>query len=798
MTRLFLRSVVRSLLKQRMYTAINMVGLTVGIVSFSLIMLYVHDEQTFDEFHGKKDRIYRLTSSNKERKGGITPYVWGHFLQNDFPEIENYTTFQILSLTTKIGDDVYTESKVVTADSTFFNIFDFPVVSGNKAQFLTEPNKIILTPQTAERYFPGQSAIGQRMEMNHYGTYVSYEVAGIVACPRKSHVQFDFLIPIHQVKRLSNNAWAYEHWRAHFVNTYLLLSRDVRPELLEGKFEGFLLSHTDKEISQTYNLGLQPLLDIYLKTDFRFDFLPRGDNQNVRILSLVAFGILLMSLINVINITAAQSWRRAKEVGLKKVMGASKASLLRQFIGESVVVALGATALSIVVILLLLPFFNDFTDKRFTVLELITIERGLLMLGLAIVIGIISGLYPALVLSSFKTASVLSSRSAATSKGLLARKVLVITQFTLTAVLLISTGVIYHQVTYMSNKDLGFDLEQVLVIEDGGEVSSDGQRTQLFREQVTSLEQVHSLTASNTFPGRQTWSMRYIPEGFTIEESHSLSTIFADHDFLKTYGVSVVEGRDFDRDIYTDSVAVLINEAAVRFLSTIDPEWATNPLEKELTLVYLGSSCKVVGVFEDFHFESLKTEINPLIIYILPNDFQSLQMRVSLEGIDKTLAIVEETWRTLYPEVPFSYTFVDREFAAYLKSYEQLGRLLQVFSVLSLFVTIIGLFGLASFLAHEKLKEMSIRKVIGATESQLTIFLSWLFLRLILVANLVAIPLGYVLMHQWMDGFAYRATMPHEVFILALVLTVFITLITILSHAVRIAVTNPVDILSSE
>ncbi len=798
MFKLFLKSVFRSLVRQKMYTTINIIGLMIGILSFSLIMLYVSDENSFDQFHENKGRIYRLTSSNKEKRGGITPYVWGQYLKNDLPEVENYTTFQILSTTTRIGNDVFTEDKVITADSTFFEIFDFPVLEGNKKKFLTEPNKILLTSETAGRYFSAGDAIGKTLEMNHYGTFVNYEVAGIVDCPNNSHIQFDFIIPIHNVKRLSNNSWAYEHWRAHFVNTYLLLSENPNIEGLGRKFEDWLFNHAGEEVSKTYTLGLQPLLDIYQKTDFSFDFQPRGDEQNIQILRIVALGILLMALINFINITSAQSLRRAKEVSLKKVLGVKKTSLIQQFVGESIVVSILAILLSAVIILLILPYFNDFTNKNFTIQELFSLGNILFLIVLSLFVGIASGLYPAILLASYKAVSILSSRSAARSKGAMARKVLVITQFTLTVVLLTSTGVIYNQVEYMGKKNLGFDKEQILVIEDGGEVSSDVQKAQLFREQVTGIGQIHAVTCSNTFPGRQTWSMRYIPEGFTAEESHSFSTIFADHDFLKTYGVEVIKGRDFNRNIYSDSTAILINEAAVGFLANIDPKWAVNPLEKELTLSYLNSKSKVIGVFENFHFESLKTEINPLIIYILPNDFHSLQLRVSLDGINETITYLENTWQKLYPDVPFSYTFVDKEFATYLKADQQLGKLLQIFTILSLIVAILGLFGLASFLAFEKAKEMSIRKVMGASEKQLTIQLSWLFLRLILIANLMAIPLGYFLMSKWMEGFAYRAGMPHGVFALAFGVTVIVTLGTITYHAVRTAMTNPVEILAQE
>ena len=621
MRKLLFTSIYRSLIRQKLFTLINIAGLTIGIFSFAMIMLYLSHENSFDNFHQKGDRIYRLISSTKERKGAVTPYPWGVNLVHDLPEVENYSTFQILSMTTKLGDEVFAEDKIMAADSTFLQLFDFPTIVGNTNEFLNSPNKLIVTPQTALRYFKKENPIGEKMELNLYGTFVTYEVEGVVACPQNSHIQFDFLIPIHLVKKYSNNAWGYEHWRLHFVYTYLLLAENVSPEAVNPKFKNFLLTHAGEEVSETYFPALQALSDIYQKSNLTFDFQPRGNEENANILKLVALGILLIAMINFINISTAQSLRRAREVGLKKILGARRKELIVQFVCESTLLALVALSITMILVILILPYFNDFTGKDLMLQEVFRLRNVSFMTGMTLLAGIISGFYPALLLSSYKPIRVLGSRSAGKLKGIFARKVLVVLQFGLAVILLVATGVIYKQVRYMQGKDLGFEKEQVLVINDGGEISAKAQKTQLLRDQLTSQSTIHTVSSSSTYPGKQTWAMRYQPEGQNSEENYSFSTFFADHDFLKTYGVELVQGRDFNRDIHTDSTAFLINEAAVNFLAGFDPSWADHPLDKKLTLLGFNVEGNVIGVFRDFHYESLKSAINPLVVHIFPNNF---------------------------------------------------------------------------------------------------------------------------------------------------------------------------------
>ncbi len=800
--KLIFRQAFRHIKKQKLYAAINIIGLTIGLLSFVLIMLYVNHERGFDKFHRKSERIYRLTSATSERAMAIVPYTWGESLAEEWPEIESLASIQniTIALTIEKDDQVYAQHGIVAADSTFFSIFDFPALKGNHDQFLKTPNKIVITPKMAVKYFKDQDPIGQTLRISLWGTYVTYEVEGIVRCPENSHLQFEFLIPLHLVKRHFFAPKAFQSWTTHFAYTYLLLADpgiyQNQHQKIREDLKGFLERHLEKEVSAKYTPDIEPLEDIYLKSNLNFDFPPRGNINHLQILTAVAFGILLMATINFINITSAQSLGRMKEFGLKKILGSRKSTLIVQFIGQSLLLSFLSLILVCALLFFLIPYFNDFTGKNFTMSAVFTYSNLLTMLAVTLTVGVVSGIYPALSLSSFNPARVLSSRSAGRSSSRKAQKVLVVAQFTLTILLLIATGVVYEQVVYMQQKDLGFDKDQVIIMDDARVIASSPGKTQLFREELTKFAQIHSVSASSSYPGQQSWSERYLPEGFAEDESVSISTIYADHDFLKTYGLEILEGRDFDRERYSDSSAFLINKAAVRLFASKDPSWASDPLSKNISFTRGGGEGKVIGVFKDFHLESMEHEIAPLVIYIEPQNFFALQINVETRDIPATLDIIESTWKKLFPDLPYTYSFVDQEFAALYQSDQKLGQMLQIFAILSIMVAILGLFGLASFLAVEKAREMSIRKVVGATEKQLLLMLSWLFLRLILMANILALPLSFPLMNKWLEGFAYRIDMPLYIFLTVTGFTLMITILTIGYHALKTATTNPVKILA--
>lgn len=792
---------IRNFIRQKRYSSINIIGLAIGLLSFILIMLYVQNEQSFDDFNAKRDQIYRLYNVKKSGRLAITPYLWGHTFKEIMPEVEHAVAIQLItSLTIKLEGNVFAEEGIVVSDSTFFNLFDYPVIQGDRAEFLRHPNQVVITPETAIKYFKGEDPMGKTLEISLWGTFVKYEIAGVVECPHNSHIPFNFLVPNHLVKRYFFEPPAYENWRISFVYTYLLMNDNIDQDDVQQKFAAIVDQHLEEEVHGNFFPKIEPLQDIYLKSDLKYDFQPRGNANNNWILTIVALGILIMAIINFINITSAQSLTRLKEVGLRKIFGSRRSTLVAQFICEATLTALISMVFSIFLLSVILPSFNTFTGKEFLLSDIFTWKNCLYFLSLVVGVGLVSGIYPAFLLSSFKPIDTLRSRLAAKAFGNLPRKVLVILQFGLAVVLLVCTGVIYQQVTYMQQKNLGFNKEQTISIFDAGQISKDGDKMSLLRAELLKSQRVNAVAASSTNPGQPSFSMKYLPDGFEDEEALSLSTVYADHDFLKTYDVEIVEGRDFDRTFSTDSNAILINQAATRFFASRDSSWLHQPLGKKIRqgLTDDSGGAEVIGVFKDYHHESFKKAIEPLLITIGPELFLSIQIKLSTTDLSQTLPFIENTWKQLFPEVPFNFKFIDQEFAQLYQSDQKLGAILQLFSILAIVVAMLGLFGLASFLAFEKAKEMSIRRVMGASEWQIIYLLSWLFLKLVLVANLIALPLSYLLMNRWLEAFAYQTDMPFYIFFMALGATVLVTILTIGFHAHKTATVNPVDMLSQE
>ncbi len=802
MLRLLTRLGIRNVLRHKLFAGINIVGMALGLLSFILIGLYVQHEYSFDTFHPQSNAIYRLYSASKNRALATSPYVWGQSLVEELSYIENKVSIQkISSMTIKKDGEVFAETGVVATDSTFFQIFDFPAVQGNKNVFLLEPNKAVLTPAAAIKYFKNPNPIGEQFEVNLWGTFVPFEVQGIVECPLNSHLHFNILLPNRLVKKHFFNPIAFEHWRLHLVYTYLLFNELPDADRLKTDFQAFLHRHGGEELSGRYTPKIEPLQDIYLQSSVtRSDFPPRGSLANNRILLLVAFGILLMAIINFINISMAQSLTRAKEVILRKVLGSGRLTLILQFILESAIIAGVAMVLCLLVLPVVLPYFNEFTGKDFHWQTLFTWSNLGLLLVLSLFIGIISGLYPALMLSSFKANAVLGSRSGGKAKSATARKILVVGQFVMTGILLMVTGVIYQQIQFMEQKDLGFDKESIITISDNGTVSGHSDKKELLKHQLLANRSIKDVSASSTFPGQATWALRYIPDGYPPEESLSISTIFCDFDFLSTYEVEVLHGRNFNPAMPTDSNTVIINEAAAKFFSSQDASWTTEPIGKKIDWIFgkTKGTAEVIGVFKDFQFASFKNEIRPLVLKIEDNRFFNLQLRLNTANIAESISYVEQTWKTLFPEVPFNYTFLDQDFAKLYQADQKFGAVLRLIAMLSIVIAMLGLFGLASFLAIEKSKEMCIRKVVGASERNIVIYLSWLFLKLILVANLIALPIGYFFTNRWLESFAFRIDMPISVFIGVFCLTALVALFTISWHIFRVATTNPAKILAQE
>ncbi len=792
-----LRHSLRTLRRQRFYFLLNVAGLVIGMLTFLYIMLYVNHERGFDKFHSKSNRIYRLHSSIQDRVTAIVPYVWANSLDGQISAIEKYVTFQRITvgLAVKRGDEVFAQYDIVAADSTFFDIFDFPVLQGDKNRFLHNPGKIVITPKAVEKYFGSTNPIGKNLQINLWGTFVNFEVEGIVECPNNSHLQFDFLLPNQLVKQYFFAPDSYTNWSTHFAYTYLLMAPEFDKEQLKIDFTDYLRNNGGEKVAQKNKPDIFALEDIYLHSDLRYDFQPRGSSEYVSILTLIAYGIVILAIINFANITSALAIGRWKEIGVKKMHGSSRSRIISQLLMESVATACIALLLTFLLAGLLLPVFNQFAGKAFVAGDFLNGRVITQMLMLTIIMATAAGLFPALKVSRLKPRAVLAVRGSGKAVSTFQRKVLVVVQFFMATVLLVATGVMRQQVVFMKNIELGLESSQVVVVENARVVASNPLQTDLFRKELIKMGIASHITASSTYPGLQPWGGRYYPEGITDEKGISMPTIYSDHDLLRTYKIEMVAGRDLSREFSSDSTAFLINEQAAKLLASMQTEWA-EPIGRNLSAY--GVTGPVIGVFKDFYFYSAKNSLSPLVVNIDPESFFYLQVRLTDAANPTTLARIESLWKELFPEVPFDYSFVDDEFDNHLVADQGLSRLLLLFSALAVFVAALGLVGLASFLAHEKSKELSLRKVVGATEQQLLLMLLWLFLKLVLLASAIALPLAYYLMDEWLNTFANRMAMPVGAYLLTLGLTLLVTFATVSYQSLLSARANPAMVLSKE
>lgn len=793
------RLAIRTLVRFRLFTILNITGLSLGYLVFFIIMFYVSHQISFDRFHEKSAQIYRLTSATKERVAAIVPYTWGHQMRNEIAAIENVASFQniTIALTVKQGNDVFAQHGFLGVDSTFLDIFDFKLLSGSKKEFLSKPDKMLITADVAKKYFGAENPIGKSLQVNLWGTFVTYEVSGVVECPDNSHIQFKFLIPIQWVKKYFFSQTAFTSWSTHFCHTYFVMASGFDQVRLKLEMKDFLERHGGKSLRDKFTPNIQPLSDIYLKSDIQFDFQPRGDYQHVLILLAVAFGVVVMALINFVNISTARSIRAVKETGIRKIMGEGKRQIFGQFLIESLLVSLISGFLAIGCSILILPYFNILAETNFDWGDIITPTNMVWILCLTILVATLGTIYPASLMSSFKPATVLNTRTGNQLKSGIMRKILVIIQFTLAVILLISTGVIFQQVNYMNNKHLGFTIDHVIVLNGARVVAADKKKMQLLKDELSKFDGIESITACSSYPGdaESHWSSRYLPEGWPEDESVSLWSIYTDHDFANTFDLELTEGRNFDRNMRSDSTAILVNEAAIRHFSSMDPTWRDQGIGKYLTYGE-GIQGKVIGILKDFHFETLRENINPLVVQLgLENAF-SIQIKLRSKNLSQQISFIENQWKELFPDIPFDYSFLDQRLARHFKSDKKLGELLQIVTILSICIAGLGLFGLATFTVYQRSREMSIRKVIGATEGQLVSLLAWDFIKLILISNCLAIPIGYMYMSEWLDGFAYRTSFPPVVLILAMFFSLLIAAIAVGRQAYATAVQNPVNVLS--
>jgi len=784
MIRNYLKIAWRSLLKNRLFSAINIVGLALGMSCSLLIWLWVKDELSYDRFLPELDRLYAVRinygEDGKIETGTLTNGLLAGVLKKDVPEVQHAVKVQFpQELLIKVGDKAVKESGFY-ATTDFFKLFNFPTVRGNADAALADRNKIILTQRTAEKFFGTADVLGKRLRFNNE-TY--YTVGAVLEnLPTTSSLQFDWIINYE----VQEQDWK-KTWGNSFCTTYVKLTPQADQAKAEANMRSIYKRYTDWKA--VIHPVLQPMQDVHLYTQYENGQATGGRIEYVRIFSLVAIFILLIACVNFMNLATARSAMRAKEVGVRKVVGAHRSSLVGQFLSEAILTSLLAVGIALLLTNLVLPVFNTVFEKQL-VLDLTQPVLWLSIAALVLVTGFVAGSYPALFLSSLQPIRILKGTLRFGSGATSFRRALVVFQFVLSTFLIIGMLVVGRQMRYIQTKNLGLDRENILYTAIEGELN-EAKRLETFRQELMRLPSVASATTSMSLPqnihsssGDLTWPGK--PD--RLDASASAMTI--GYDFIKTMGIPLVDGRDFDRNRPADSTSYLINEAAARLMGMNDP------VGREVT--FWNGKGPIIGVMKDFHLQSLHEAIKPLILVLNPANTSFLMIRTKGSQTQQAIADIEGLTKQFNPNYPFEYHFADEEYEKMYRSEQQVNTLVNYFGLLAIVISCLGLFGLAAFTAEQRTKEIGVRKVLGASVASLVALLSADFLKLVLVALLLATPLAYWALGKWLGSFEYRPELSWWIFALAAALAIFVALLTISFQSIKAALMNPVKSLRTE
>lgn len=813
MLRNYLVITLRNLRKYKIYTGINVLGLAIGMACCILILLYIRDELSYDTYHVNADRIYRVTREWHNASGETSLHL-GHvappispLLKQDFPEIEQ--AVRLLNVSNSVvsfGETRFVEQQFFFADAELFEIFTLPLVQGDPQTALADPRNVVITTEMAQKYFGDADPMGKVLQ---FRGQAELKVAGVMPpMPRNSHFHLDFVGSLEAVFQIYG-VQEQQSWGSNNYATYLLLQKDASAASLAAKFPDFIDRHLTPVIVQytghqpqqqpslTNFLHLQKLTDIHLRSHLDSEIEPNGNIDYVYIFFAVACFILLIACINFMNLATARSTNRAREVGMRKVVGASRQQLIRQFIGETVVLAGIALLLALGIVYATLPAFGNFIDKPLELNLLAQPGDLLALIAIALFVGISAGSYPAFFLSKFRPIVVLKGGKVGKSPRSLFRTGLVVFQFAISIILIIAMGVVRDQLEYCRSKELGLQKENILVLPASGQLI---ERYPDVKNQLLQHPQIVGVAASKRVPsGRllDSSGSRVLDESRPEPIDFRIANVRVDHDFIDTYGIQMAAGRNFSTAFASDSTeAFILNETAVQKIGWTSPQEAIDrPFE------YGGRKGRIIGVVKDFHYESLHQPITPIILLIQPSSFNQISVRIRAENageLQGVLDFLQGRWQQYRPEFPFTYTFLDERYEQLYQAEHKLGQIFGVFSALAVFIACLGLFGLASYTAEQRTKEIGIRKVLGATVSNIVLMLSREFAVLVGIAMLFAWPIAYYAMGTWLQTFAYRAELHVLTFLLAALLALLLAFVTVSFQALRAALINPAKSLKYE
>lgn len=812
----YLKITFRNLWKQKGYAFINILGLAVGLACCIVILLYVTHELSYDKHHEHSDRIYRVISkidfSGNYLELASAPAPMGPALKQDFPEVEAVTRFRpIGSRIVKQGDTNIREGGIVLADSTVFDVFTMPMLYGNPEMALTNPNTVVITKSIAEKYFGKVNTVGESMTILEE---FDFEVTGVIEdMPATSHFHFNFLISMSTTEEANNNTWFSNNFR-----TYVLLKPGTDPQAFERHFEAVKKQYVEPQLKNFMGINLeefeaagnsveynlQPLTSIHLYSDLTDEFEANGSITYVYIFSGLAIFVLVLACINFMNLATARASRRAKEVGIRKTLGSARSQLTVQFLAESVLLSIMAFLVALFLVELTLPFFSNLAGREITSSYLFNLGVIGLISAIVLVTGLLAGSYPALMLSSFRPVRVLKGTFSERSSHSLLRKGLVVFQFSISIIIIVGLLVINKQLDFIQNKELGFEKDQVIIVEDAYTLGSSYAVDDL-KEEMLNYPIFKSGTISSFFPveGFDKNDMAHWPAGKepTQNNTVSMQRWSVDEDYIPTLGMELVAGRNFDEERGTDENTVILNEAAVARFGFEDPVGQSiktfavgqdGTIKDDELLEY-----RIIGVVKNFHYESLRQNISPLGLF---NDRSNGNVAFKIDALNtsKAISTLEQWWKNRAPDKPFNYTFLDQQFDQMYRAENRVQNLMTAFSVLAMAIACLGLFGLSAYSAERRTKEIGIRKVMGATVGNIVRLMSGEFLKLVAISFIVAIPVSYLIMQQWLQDFAFRTNVGFDVFLVSGVGALLVALLTVSWQSVKAALTNPVDSLRSE
>ncbi len=792
----YLKVALRNLRRHKGYSFINIGGFAIGMACCLLILIHVRHELSYDRYHKDAERIYRIVLDIRTRTSNrvfapISATV-APALEADYPQVEHTArVIPISSRLVKREGTFFYEDRFMYADQNLFDIFNIPFIQGNSQAALIRPNTIVISERMAQKYFSDENPLGKILEINQK----EYEITGVVKdSPENTHLKYDL---IASLETLAN--WGeMSNWHGTNFYTYLKL----KPHVNIAQFSQQVSRLADKYVKErldswgeTYHYFLQPLPSIHLHSHIRYEIEPSGNPFYVYIFSFVGLFILLIACLNFMNLATARSANRAKEVGMRKVVGAQKPQLIGQFLGESLLVALLSLGSAMVIAKVTISPLNRLTGTSLSFDELLNpVVLTVLIVG-SILVGLAAGLYPAFILSAFRPVATLKGALRSGVRSTAMRTVLVVVQFAISVVLIIGTLIMYRQFNFMKNQHLGFEKEQKLVLPIRGGISIE-ENYKTVKDIFSKHLSITDATASSTVPGRGVSNFSIKLVGEEDDKNQSMFHLYFDEDFIPSYGIEIKAGQAFQKGMNTDiGGAFLINEAAVRAFGWSKPEEA---IGKRLQTGWGGRVNPIIGVTKNFHYRGLQSEVEPLIMGFRPEGFRYITLSIDITNLKETLAFVESQWKTLFPGNPFESFFLDTDFDRQYRADEQVGGIFGIFTLLGLFIACLGLLGLASFAAESRTKEIGIRKVLGASIPGIVLMLSKQFAKWVLLANLIAWPVAYYFMGAWLKNFAYRIHIDILTFFLSGFVVLAIALITVSFQSIKAAFANPADTLRYE